>query len=166
MGTYISRDRASRLEARVGHTERDYNVIPNRDFKGTTYRFAGEYGLTPKVAMDYFVYKEPRSIIDVGASHLLVHGTMFGPRWAYSVKTVFSLRWIRERRVGQGNPAIEDPNFPLRDELINTFRFGIGWEPERHWQVGLGLDRGTRYSNAPGRSYHYNAAIANLAYHY
>ena len=167
VATYATRDRATFLvDMRLGRTERLYSEIPNRDFKGTTYRIAGEYGFTPRVLLDFFVYKEPRSIIDVGASHLLVKGVMMGPRYAFSAKTVFGLRWVHERRVGQGNPAVIDPAFPLRDELINTMRFSIGWEPERHWQVGLGFDRGVRYSNAVGRSYHYDAFIANVGYHY
>jgi hypothetical protein len=119
-----------------------------------------------KTGLEFFVYKEPRSILDVAASHVVLNGIAMGPKWAYSQKLVFSLRWLHERRQFVGDPALASAAVPLRDELVNTVRFGIGWEPERHWQVGLGLDGGTRASNFFGRSYHYWAAMGNVAYRY
>lgn len=166
VGTYLTPDRRLRLDGRLGRTQRLYTELPDRDFRGTTYRGSGEWDLSAKTALDFFAYKEPRSILDVAASHVLVTGMALGPRWAYSAKTVFSLRWVRERRTFEGDAARATAATPLRDELLKTVRFGIGWEPERHWQVGLGLDGGTRASNFFGRSYHYWAAMANVAYRY
>jgi hypothetical protein len=166
VGTYFAPGRRLRLDARLGHTRRTYTELPNRDFSGTTYRGGGEWSMSAKTALDFFAYHEPRSILDVAASHVVVTGLALGPRWAYSEKTVFSLRWIRERRTFEGDATRVTAANPLRDELLNTARFGIGWEPERQWQVGLGLDGGTRASNFFGRSYHYWAAMANVAYRY
>jgi hypothetical protein len=166
VGDYLAPDQRLRVNGRIGHTRRTYTEIPGRDFSGTTYRGGFDWPLGAKTALEFFAYNEPRSVIDIAARHVVAKGTLFGPRWAYSAKTVFSVRWLRERQIGVGDPSVATAAVPLRDELLNTIRFGVGWEPERHWQVGFGLDRGTRYSNYFGRSYNYWAAMANVAYHF
>jgi hypothetical protein len=166
VGDYLAPDQRLRLNGRIGHTRRTYSQIGGRDFSGTTYRGGFDWSVGAKTALEFFAYSEPRSIIDIAARHVLAKGTLLGPRWAYSAKTVFSLNWVRERQTGVGDPAVATAAVPLRDELVNTIRLGMGWEPERHWQVGFGLDRGTRYSNYFGRSYNYSAAMANVAYHF
>jgi hypothetical protein len=166
VSTYLTPDRRLRVDGRLGKTRRTYTQVPGRDFSGATYRAGAEWFMGVKTGLEFFVYKEPRSILDVAASHVVLNGIAMGPKWAYSQKLVFSLRWLHERRQFVGDPALASAAVPLRDELVNTVRFGIGWEPERHWQVGLGLDGGTRASNFFGRSYHYWAAMGNVAYRY
>jgi hypothetical protein len=47
-----------------------------------------------------------------------------------------------------------------------VIRFGLGWEPERHWQLSTGVDFGRRTSNLLGRDYDYTALMANLRWTY
>ena len=117
-----------------------------------------------KTSLALAFFREPRSIIDVAASHVLVTGASFGPSWAPTAKTVVSLRLLREEREFQGDPRLALGIEPLRDETVDALRLGVGWEPQRHWQVGLAFDTGTRSSNVAGRDYDFNAITGNVAW--
>lgn len=155
-----------RADGRIGRTKRTYSEIPNRDFDGSTGRLRVEWLPGNKTILGFEAYKEPRSIIDVAASHVVVKGVAFGPSWAATEKLVFAARIIRERRTFEGDPALSVAGTPLRDETVNTLRFGVGWEPLRHWQASFAVDRGERESNVAGRDYKYGALTANLAWHW
>ncbi len=156
-----------RTTGRVGRTKRDYSAIPGRDFDGTTGRVTVDWLPGNKTLLSFAAYKEPRSILDVAASHVVVKGVTFGPSWAPTAKTVLSARWLREERDFQGDPTIAlVPGTPLRNETVRLWRFGFGWEPQRHWEVGFGLDKGERESNLAGRDYDYTAVMGNVTYRF
>jgi hypothetical protein len=154
-----------RTDGRLGRTKRTYTQLPGRDFDGSTGRLRVEWLPGNKTILGFDAYKEPRSIIDIGASHIIVKGVSFGPSWAATAKLVFSARLIREERTYEGDPALFlVPGTSLRDDRINALRFGVGWEPLRQWQAGFAIDRGERESNIAGRDYQYSAFTANLAW--
>lgn len=153
-----------RTDGRLGRTKRTYTQIPGRDFDGGTGRLRIEWLPGNKTILGFEAYKEPRSIIDVAAGHVVAKGVAFGPSWAATAKLVFAARFIRERRTFEGDPALSLAGAPLRDEQVNTLRFGVGWEPLRQWQASFAIDRGERESNVAGRDYQYSALTANLAW--
>ena len=156
-----------RFDGRLGRTTRRYGDLPQRDFEGATWRVGAEWLPGNKTSLALALYKEPRSIIDIGASHVIVEGVSFGPSWAATNKLVFALRLLREQRAFEGDPALFlVPGTPQRDERTSAVRFGIGWEPQRHWEASFAIDRGERESNIDGRDYHYSALTANLAWRY
>jgi hypothetical protein len=152
-----------RTGVRVGRTWRDYDQLSGRNFNGGTGRVTVEWLPGSKTILGFEAYREPRSVIDIAASHVLLKGVAFGPRWAVTNQVVLSARFVRERRVFDGDPALT-AGATLRDELVTLMRFAVGWEPQRRWQVGVGLDRGERESNIAGRDYQYTAVMGNLAY--
>ncbi len=155
-----------RADGRVGRTTREYSELPDRNFEGTTWRVGGEWLPGNKTSLALALYKEPRSIIDVAAGHVLVRGVTFGPSWAPTAKTVLSVRLLHEEREFQGDPRFALGLRPLRDETVKAVRFGFGWEPQRHWQAGFALDRGTRESNFVDRDYDFTALTLDLAWRY
>ena len=152
-----------RAGLRLGHTSRDYDQLPSRNFDGPTGQLSVDWLPGNKTILGFEAYRLPRSIVDVAASHVLVRGAAFGPRWALTNKVVVSARLVRERRTFEGDPSLSAGG-TLRDEDLHLWRFGLGWEPQRFWQVGLAVDRGERESNIPGRDYQYTAVMGNLAY--
>jgi hypothetical protein len=152
-----------RAGLRVGRTSRDYDQVSGRDFDGTTGRVTLAWLPGTKTILAFEAYREPRSIVDIAASHVLVTGVSFGPRWAVTNKLVLSALFVRERRDFEGDPELVT-GAVLREDLRQLVRFALGWEPVRRWQVGLGLDRGERESNIPGRDYQFSAVSGNLAY--
>jgi len=150
-----------RFAGRVGRTTRTYTDLPN-NFSGTTYRGLAEWLPGNKTILAFEAYREPRAILDVAASHVLTQGIAFGPSWAPTAKIVTGLRFVNEHRRFISADANVAPVGTLLDETVRTIRLGIGWEPQRLLQVGLGLDRGNRDSNTLGRNYNYTAAMANV----
>jgi hypothetical protein len=152
-----------RSGVRVGRTSRDYDELSARDFDGNTGRIFVDWLPGNKTILGFEAYREPRSVIDIAASHVLLKGFAFGPRWAATNKLVLSARFVRERREYEGDPALTAGGV-LRNEVLSLVRFALGWEPQRRWQLSLALDRGERESNAAGRDYDFAAVMGNVAY--
>jgi hypothetical protein len=152
-----------RSSMRLGRTWRDYDLLSERNFDGTTGQVTVEWLPGNKTILGFEAYRLPRSVVDIAASHVLLKGFAFGPRWAVTNQVVLSARLVRERRSYEGDPALST-GATLRDELVTLMRFAVGWEPQRRWQVGVGLDRGERESNFAGRDYQFTAVMGNLAY--
>jgi hypothetical protein len=154
-----------RLAARLGYTSRDYDqeTDTQHNFAGPTGRMSLDWLPGTKTILGFEAYREPRSVIDVAASHMIVAGVSFGPRWALTNKVVLGAQLVRERRVFDGDPSI-GAGITRRDERINLARISVGWEPVRFWQLSAAVDHGERESNIVGRDYQYNAVMANLAY--
>lgn len=153
-----------RFSGRLGQTEREYEQLPQRNFDGGTGRLDAEWLPGNKTALGFTVYRRPRSIVDVGASHVLVDGVSFGPRWAPTVKLVFGARFLREEREYQGEPAAALGLVPVREEVLRAWRFTAGWEPRRHHQIAAAYETGERSSNRLGFNYDYDTVMVNYRY--
>lgn len=155
-----------RVRGRVGQTERTYTQLPGRDFSGTTGRGSVEWFPGAKTLLSLEAYREPDSVIDSDALYIDRRGVVVGITWAATIKLVFGIRMLNERRIYQGDPLITATGAPLRDETIRIIRLHSGWEPVRHWQFSGALDLGNRASNILGRDYDYTAATFNMRYQF
>lgn len=155
-----------RVTGRLGHTTRTYTELEGRDFKGTTWRGRGEWRLGPKTNLVGEIYKEPSALVDTDALHVVRRGIAVGPSWAATYKLVFTGRYVWERRLHEGDPAVALLGARLRDERYDTIRLGAGWEPQRHVQLGGAFDYGRRDSNVDGRDYNYYQITLNLRWTY
>jgi hypothetical protein len=151
-----------RVGGRIGHTERTYSVIPGRDFSGTTWRALIEWLPGNKTILGFETYNNPTSVIDVDASHVIVRGNAFTLNWAPRAKVVLSGRIFQEDRESVGTPGSILLGIPARDDSLTGFRLGVGWEPVRYAEVGLGVESGTRKSTEALRDYDYTMVSANL----
>jgi hypothetical protein len=154
------------LSGRLGRTTRTYSELQGRDFKGTTWRGRADWRVGPKTNLVGEIYKEPAAIVDATALHVVRRGFAVGPSWAATYKLVFTGRYVWERRLHQGDPAVAVLGAPLRDERYDTVRLGAGWEPQRHIQLGGAFDYGRRDSNVDDRDYGYFAVTLNLRWSY
>lgn len=146
----------------LGRTRRSYDELPVEEFDGTTYRGRIGWRPSPKITLLFEAYKEPTAaFLEIDASHVVVRGMSFGPSWAPTTKLVFSAQLVNERRQYQ---STADAGLTARDDTLRVWRFAAGWEPQRHFTVGAGLEYGERTSNALGRDYEYGAAMANVRY--
>jgi hypothetical protein len=155
-----------RVAARLGQTERTYTELPGRDFDGTTGRLDVEWRPGNKTRLAFATYRAPRSIIDVGASHVVVTGISFGPSWAPTAKLVFGARIIKEDREYAGDPGTALGAIPLREETVRAWRFTAGWELTRHYQLAAAFETGERRANTLGINYDFNTVMANLRYNF
>ena len=150
--------------ARIGHTNRRHKQFPERNFSGTTWRGTLLWTPLQKTGFEITLYHEPRSIVDIAASSIVVNGAAFGPRWAPTEKLVFYALVVRERQQFQGDAAQIVLGTPQQDEVLRTTRFGAGWEPRRFIELSAGIDHGTRVSNVFQRDYTYTAVMANAQF--
>ena len=155
-----------RVAGRLGQTERTYTELPGRNFEGTTGRLDVEWRPGNKTRLGFATYRAPRSIIDVGASHVVVSGISFGPSWAPTAKLVFGARIIKEDREYAGDPGTALGVIPLREETVRAWRFTAGWEITRHYQLAAAFETGERRANVPGIDYDFNTVMANLRYNF
>jgi hypothetical protein len=155
-----------RLRGRLGRTQRTYNELPGFNFDGKTWRATADWLVTTKTALGFETYYEPRSVIEVGVSDVLVRGIAFGPGWAPTAKLNFTARVMRERLDYHGGSAAFTVAgvTPAQLEIVRLLRLGAYWEYTRqiHWQFAI--DHGQRESNVLGRDYRYNAFVANVRY--
>jgi len=149
------------VSGRFGHTNRTYTQAVVEPFDDSTGRLTISWRPEPKLNFTFAVFREPRAILDVDAAHVDVRGVQFGVAWAPTLKLVFSARFLNERRRFQ---ASTDGSLAPRDDTERVWRFAVGWEPQRHFTVGTGLDYGQRESNTLGRDFDYVAVMANLRY--
>ena len=153
-----------RLRGRLGRTEREYSILSERNFEGTTGRLDADWRPGNKTILGFSAYRAPRSVVDIGASHVLVNGVSFGPRWAPTVKLVFGARFLREDREYQGEPAAALGLVAVREEVVRAWRFTAGWEPFRHHQIAAAYETGERRSNRLGFDYDYDTVMVNYRY--
>jgi hypothetical protein len=153
-----------RVAGRVGHTERNYSQLPGRDFNGPTWTALLQWLPTNKTALVFETDQHVSSIIDIGASHVVVKGVSFGPNWAPTAKLNFQARFIRQHQDFEGDPQAELGLTPVREEIVRGYRLGSYWEFTRQIHFTFALDHGERESNILGRNYRYNAGIANVKY--
>ena len=152
--------------ARLGHTNRKHKQFPERNFSGTTWRGTLLWTPLQKTGFEVALYHEPRSIIDIAATSVVVNGASFGPRWAPTEKLVFYALVVRERQQFQGSAAQIVLGTPQQDEVLRTTRFGAGWEPRRFIELSAGIEHGTRVSNVFLRDYTYTAVMANAQFRF
>jgi hypothetical protein len=151
-----------RVGGRVGHTNRTFSEIQGRDFSGTTWRALLEWLPGNKTILGFETYKFPESIIDVDASYVIREGSAFIASWAPTAKWVVSGRIFQERRQAIGTPEAVLAGIPTRDDTTQAWRLGVGWEPMRYCEVGVGVESGNRTSNFPLRGYEFTTVSANV----
>lgn len=151
-----------RFGGRLGRTERTYSELSDRDFSGTTWRANVEWLPGNKTILGFETYKAPQSVIDVAAAHVVVRGTAFTASWAPTIKWVVGARIFEEQREGVGTPETVVLGTPVRDDTVRGFRLGVGWEPVRFAQVGVGYQYVKRTSNEVLRDYDDQIASINL----
>ncbi len=153
-----------RLVGRLGRTERTYSQVPASNFSGTTGRGALEWRPGVKTLFTLEAYREPDSVIDIDALYVDLRGVGVGVAWAPTYKLVLSVRASSERRLFKGDVLAASSGLPPPDETTRVLRFGVGWEPERRWQLSTSVDFGNRDSNILGDNYDYTAFTANIRY--
>ena len=153
-----------RFVGRYGHTHREYTELPGRNFDGPTWAGLVQWFPGNKTMLTFESEKHISSIIDIGASHVVVTGYAFGPGWAPTAKLNFQARFLKQHQVFEGDPAAALGVAPLREEYVRGYRLGSYWEMTRQVHFQFSIDHGERESNILGRNYTYNAGIANVRY--
>jgi len=153
------------LDARLGHTSRKHDQVPQRDFSGATGRLGFDWTPAGKTLINAAIWRELHSSGDVSASYVLSTGYGLGPSWAPTDKVVLHARWVREERDYRGDPGfVLAPAGPRRSDTFRGVRVAAGYTPIRATEIGVGLDKGERSSNMVNGDYDYTAVSANFRF--
>ena len=152
-----------RFAGNLGRSHRTYTELTDRDFNGPTLGRRCSGRRFAKVYMDFEASKHVSSIIDVGASHVVVKGLV--------------RPGLGDHREDQPHRALHQPapelrgrrvtlttGEPLREEIVKASASAPTGNTRGHMHVTAAWDNGDRESNQLGRNYHYNADMANLRY--
>jgi hypothetical protein len=151
-----------RTFGRVGRTEREYDDLQDRNFDDGTWRAQVDWLPTTKVTFSFETYRDLDSTLDALATHVVRRGQAFGLAYALTYKAVLTARFTNERRQYAGDAIAIVAGLPPRDDTVRVWSFGAGWEPQRRWHVGLGVDFGERDSNLIGGGYEYTQVMGNV----
>lgn len=151
-----------RVGGRVGRTERTYSVLPGRNFNGPTWAVLAQWFPTAKTLLAFDTAKTISSVIDIGASHVVVKGWGFGPGWAPTAKLNFQARFFRQHQVFEGDPSAQLRITRQREEIVRGYRLGAYWDYDRRISYQFSVEHGERESNTLGRNYRFNAGIAQV----
>ena len=155
-----------RVGGRVGRTTRSYTQLSSRDFSGPTWDVAAQWFPTNKTVLAVESAKTVSSVIDIGASHVVSKLWAVGPGWAVTAKLNLEARLFRQHQDFEGDPNAALGVAPVRQEIVRGYRLGSYWEYDRRWHLQLSFEHGDRDSNVEGRSYRYNAGIAQVRFVY
>lgn len=154
----------SRLDARVGQTERRYEDLSSRDFKGITWRVGLEHLPSAKVLLRLSGYREVQSIEELTASYAVVSGVSFMPAWTPTIKSVLQANLIYENRQLEGSPALVLGVELLRKDIKRAARVGAGYQPLDGLQLAVSYERGSRTSTVSTAEYDYDVTALNMTW--
>ena len=153
---------ASRLDGRIGHTERRHEQFSARDFSGPTLVAHYAWAPTAKVRVDASAWRELWTAESQTSSYVVANGIRVAPNWAITTKVSLRAALMYETRSYEGDPGIVLGTTTLRDDTVRTYQLGAAWELLRNSELLFLLEKGSRSSNQAQFAYDYNAALLRL----
>lgn len=145
----------SRLDARIGYRDRNYENYSERDFSGAVGAISylwtptGKLQFTLTGGRDLLAYQENRN------SYYASNYVSFVPAWLISEKTTLRLNldFYKNKFAGAVVPISE-----LRDDKISATQLALAWRPTRTVVVDSYIRHEDRSSNISGLPYKANVA--------
>lgn len=153
----------TRLQAKLGYTQRTYSDVPERNFSGITGRLSTDLFPTGKTALNLAVYREIGAYDDTNTSYTLNNGVAIGGTWFASAKTTLNLRASLDKLEFAGDPGFIASTAPVRQDSVTNLQASINYLATRNVVVSTTLQTGERTSNrGASLGYRYNSAQVNV----
>lgn len=153
----------TRLQAKLGYTQRTYSDVPQRNFSGITGRLSTDLFFTGKTALNLSVYREIGAYDDSNASYILNNGIALGCSWSASAKTTLILRASQDKLEFDGDPGFVASTGPVRQDSVTSLQASINYLAMRNVTVSAALQTGERTSNrGASLGYRYNSAQVSV----
>lgn len=152
----------SRLQTRLSYTDRRYDQLPARDFKGATGRLIYDWNLTGRTVFNAAAWRELTVSDDLSASYVVSRGVTLGPRWSVTPKTTVQAAVTQERRDYQGDPRSVLIGLQERADKLNSLAAAVAYLPFRKVQVALGYEAGKRTSTRAFSDYRFRSINGSL----
>lgn len=152
----------SRVQARAGYTQRQYDQLPERDFSGGTGRLIYDWNLTAKTLLNAAVWRELTAADNLSAGYVVSRGVTFGPRWSVTPKTTVQAVAGQERRDYEGDPRLVVASASERADKLNSLAVAVAYLPFRKTQIALGYEAGKRTSTQALADYRFQSVNGSL----
>jgi exopolysaccharide biosynthesis operon protein EpsL len=148
---------ASRLEGRLGHTERKFDQDASRDFSGPTWRLGYQWEPTGKTALEVAVWRELTGFEDLSGTYMRTNGIGIFPAWSVMPKLVLQGMAAYQTRDYVGDFALTTSG-SQREDQERLLQVAAVWTPLRLTKLVFALESGDRNSNQAFADYDYYSA--------
>jgi exopolysaccharide biosynthesis operon protein EpsL len=142
--------------ARIGHTEREFDQAPDRNFSAPTWRFTYLWQPTGKTALQLATWRELAEFEDLTANYVRVTGFSVVPTWSITPKVALRGRISLQTLNYLGDPGIL-PIINRREDKDRLYQISALWTPLRLTELAFTVETGRRTSNQLFADYKYNA---------
>jgi len=154
--------RNSRVEARLGYTEREQDNVSSADFDGVTGRISYSMQPTGKTKLTTQIWRELSALSDEAANYAKVTGISLTPEWQITNKLALTAEVEYSERDFEGQPDLEDQVVEDRKDDVIAARVSLSYDITRIFEVSLTYETGDRDSNRPEREYDFNTVLAKV----
>ncbi len=155
---------ASKIYARLGHTKRNFDELPTRNFSDPTWRLTYLWRPTGKAGLEVAIWREISEFQDLSANYVRVTGLSVTPTWSLTPQVALRGKIAYETRDYAGDPGL-GAVAAQREDKDTVFQITALWTPLRLTELIMTLESGKRTSNQRFADYDYNA-ISLLATRY
>ena len=146
----------SEIFARLGHTERNFNQAPNRNFSAPTWRLSYLWQPTGKTTLEFAVWRELSQFQDLTANYVRVTGISVVPTWSVAPQVVLRGKISRQTLNYLGDPGILAV-INSREDKDRLVQLSVLWTPLRLTELAFNVETGRRTSNQAFADYKYDA---------
>ena len=147
---------ASKFSGRLGYTKREFDQASQRDFRGSTWRFAYDWEPTDKTALQLAVWRELYGFEDVSGGYLRATGVGFFPAWSVTPKLVLQAK-AQYQQLDYFGDALLVANTGQRKDQERLYQLAAVWTPLRLTKFIFAVETGNRNSNQSLGDYDYRS---------
>jgi exopolysaccharide biosynthesis operon protein EpsL len=144
---------ASRINGRIGRTQRRHAQVSARDYSGATGRISWDWQPTGKTLINLAAKREIGGNSDEIATYVVTRRLAFAPSWTPTAKTRLQLSLERSQRSFAGDPGFILGALPKREDNIRTASLSASYAPHRSLLFSVSLQDDRRDSNYAGLPY-------------
>jgi exopolysaccharide biosynthesis operon protein EpsL len=129
----------SRLIARVGWVNRDYDQLSQRDFDEGTYNFNLEWRPGPRTTVNGIARREVSGVDDTLSRFVLLTGFALSPTWRVTEKITINLNMEYSSREYLIDPSLLIPGVESRTDWVRFAGLRVFYRPLRALTLGASL---------------------------
>lgn len=147
----------TKLIARLGHLDRTYTDVAQRDFGGTTGDVNVQWDVSGKVTVNALAGRALTPYLTLDSNYIATDRIVIAPVWRATSKINVRARYEFGTRNFAGNaPSVL--SYVDRRDIYRTGSLSVEWQPIRSTTVTFSLQKLNNTSNLPGNEYTSNGA--------
>ncbi len=127
----------SHLRGRLGYTQRSYNQLSTRDFKGITGRLTYNWSITGKTSLSGSVWREVGAASDTISTFAVTKGSSLNVSWSPTSKIVIGSGVVYQSYDYRGDSGFALGVVDERKDDTSTASASLGYSPLQNIQLSL-----------------------------